>query len=148
MLAIWDFGTGYQLFGLLHVLTAVVAFGPVFVYPALRRGGATAALATLHMKMTLPALTLTWVLGMGLVGMSKPDGATEKVWEMSQTWIVLALLCWVAAMAASWFLIRPAITDPSEAATKRLSAGIGITHLVLVVTLWLMIFKPGAPAGL
>ena len=85
----------------------------------------------------LPALTLVWVLGMGMVGMS------DEVWEISDTWIVLSLLGWVVAMVASWFLIRPALTDTSERAQSRMGAGIGITHLVLVVVLYLMIFKPG-----
>lgn len=145
MLAIWDFSTGYQLLGFLHVLAAIVAFGPVLMYPSLR---GTERIAKLHMRMTLPALTLVWVLGMGMVGMGKlPGDGDVKAWEMSDTWIVLALLCWVVAMAASWFLIRPALTDQSEAATKKFGAGIGITHLVLVVTLYLMIFKPGASFG-
>jgi len=48
-------------------------------------------------------------------------------------------------MLVSWFLIRPAITDPSEKATSMLAAGTGITHLLLVVALWLMVFKPGWP---
>lgn len=139
MLAIWEFSTGYQLLGLLHILAAVVAFGPILLYPSLR---GTERIARLHMRMTFPALTLLWVFGMGLVGMGENGG--EKTWEMSDTWIVLALLCWVIAMAASWFLIRPALTDQSEAATKKFGAGVGITHLVLVVSLFLMVFKPGA----
>jgi hypothetical protein len=75
---------------------------------------------------------------MGLVGAS--DGA----WEMGDTWIVLSLLGWVVAMVASWFLIRPALTDTSARARSRMGAGIGITHVVLVVVLYLMLFKPGA----
>jgi hypothetical protein len=42
----------------------------------------------------------------------------------------------------SWFLIKPAIGDTSEVATKKLSAGIGVTHLILAISLVLMIFKP------
>ena len=46
-------------------------------------------------------------------------------------------------MVVSWFMIRPALTDTSAAARGRMASGIGITHLVLVVTLIMMIFKPG-----
>ena len=46
-------------------------------------------------------------------------------------------------MVVSWFLIRPALTDTSERPAAGWRAGIGITHLVLVVVLYLMIFKPG-----
>ena len=136
MLAIYTVSTGYRILGLLHIFAAIVAFGPMIVYPTLRRGD-SARLAKLHLYLILPALTLVWALGMGLVGMS------DDLWEMSQTWIVLALVGWVVLMAVSWFLIRPAITDAGSDADKKFSAGVGITHLVSVAVLVLMIFKPG-----
>jgi uncharacterized membrane protein len=139
VLAIWDFSTGYQIVGTLHVLAAIVAFGPLFVYPSLQRAGAGATIARLHLRLALPALVLVWVLGMGLVGMS------EEAFKMSQTWIVLSLIGWVILMVASWFLIRPSLTDDSEAARGRLAAGVGVTHLLMVVILFLMVFKPGSP---
>lgn len=138
MLAIYDFSTGYRLLGVLHVLTAVAAFGPLFIYPSMQRAGAGAEVAKLHLRMSLPALVLTWVFGMGLVGMSKDN------FEMSQTWIVLSLLCWVGAVVVSWFLIRPSLGDTSDSARSRLAAGIGVTHLIAVVVIYLMVFKPGA----
>ena len=137
VLAILDISTGYQIFGMLHVLAAIVAFGPLFIYPSLQRAGAGATLAKLHLRIVLPALTLLWVLGMGMVGMS------DEMWKIGDSWIVLSLLGWVVAMVVSWFLIRPALTDTSASARSRMSAGIGITHLVLIVVLYLMIFKPG-----
>ena len=138
MLAIYDFSTGYRLLGVLHVLAAVAAFGPLFIYPSMQRAGAGAEVAKLHLRMSLPALVLTWVFGMGLVGMSKDN------FEMSQTWIVLSLLCWVGAVVVSWFLIRPSLGDTSDSARSRLAAGIGVTHLIAVVVIYLMVFKPGA----
>ena len=143
VLAILDISTGYKIVGLLHILAAIVAFGPLFVYPSLQRAGAGVRIARLHLRMTLPALVVTWALGMGLVGMSKPEGLDEAIFKMSQTWIVLALIAWVILMLISWFLIRPALTDDSPAAHGRLASGIGISHLLLVVLLYLMVFKPG-----
>lgn len=122
---------------LLHILSAVVAFGPLFVYPALRKAGATATVAKLHMTVALPALTLVWVFGMGLAGMS------EDAYELSQTWLAAALAVWAVLMAVSWFLIKPSLSDQSDDATKKLAAGVGITHLGLIVSLALMIWKPG-----
>ena len=143
MFAIMDFSTGYQIMGLLHILAAVVAFGPMLVYPTLRASGDTAKLAKLHTTMTLPALVALWVFGMGLAGMSKPSGADDIVFHLSQTWLVLALIDWVVLIAVGWFLIRPSITDASEAASKKFQAGVGITHLGLIIGLVLMIWKPG-----
>lgn len=137
MLAIIRETFGYRALALLHILTAVIAFGPLFLYPGLRRAGETKTVASMHMRLTFPALILLWVLGMGLAGMS--DG----VYEMSQTWLALSILNWVVLVAVSWFLIRPAISDTSDAATGKLAAGVGVTHLGLVVGLVLMIWKPG-----
>lgn len=137
MLAILDISTGYKLLGLLHILAAVVAFGPLFIYPSMQRAGAGGEVAKLHMRMSFPALILVGVLGMGMVGMS------DDSIEMSETWVVLSLACWVALVVVSWFLVRPAISDSSEPARSKLAAGIGATHLLTVVVLYLMVFKPG-----
>ena len=137
MIAILPLGTGYQIVALLHILSAVVPFGPLFLYPGLRKAGETQTIAATHMRMTFPALILLWVLGMGLAGMS------EDAYKMSQTWLALSLVNWVILVAVSWFLIRPSITDASDSAKAKLAAGTGITHLGLVIGLALMIWKPG-----
>jgi uncharacterized membrane protein len=138
VLAIFDtISDGYQIVGLLHVLAVIIAFGPLFFYPSLQRAGVGATVAKLHLRLVVPALALVWVLGMGMVGLS------EDVWEMSQTWIVLSLIGWVILMLVSWFLIRPSLTDGSEQARAKMASGIGVTHLLLIVMLYLMIFKPG-----
>lgn len=129
--------TGYRIMAMLHILAAIVAFGPLFLYPGLRKAGETSTLAAMHMRLTFPALVVLWVLGMGLAGMS------EDAYELSQTWLVLSILNWVVLIAVSWFLIRPAIADTGESATARLAAGTGITHLGLVIGLVLMVWKPG-----
>lgn len=128
---------GYRIVLMLHILSAVVAFGPVFLYPALHRAGQTATIAKLHLRMSLPALGLLWLLGMGLSGMS------DDVYKVSQTWLTLSIVNWVILVVVSWFLIRPSLTDGSEAARSKLAMGSGITHLLLVVGLYLMVFKPG-----
>ena len=142
--AITPFSTWSKIVGVLHIVSVVAAFGPVLVYPTLRRAGDRASLARLHMRIVMPALLLTWIFGMGLAGLSKPDGADEPVFKVSEAWLSLALIDWVVMMAVGWFLIRPAISDSSESANSRFSAGVGLTHLGLVVGLVLMIWKPGA----
>jgi uncharacterized membrane protein len=137
VLAIYDISNGYQLFGLLHVASVVAAFGPLFIYPSLVRAGAGNEVAKWHLRLSLPALVLAWVFGMGMIGMS------DNAIEMSDSWIVASLAIWVGLVVVSWFLIRPSLTDSSERARSMLAAGTGITHLALVVLLWLMIFKPG-----
>jgi hypothetical protein len=137
VLAILPISTGYELLGLLHILSVVAAFGPLFVYPSMIRAGAGAEVAKWHLRLSLPALVLVWEFGVGLVGLS--DDAVE----MTEGWIVASLIIWVALVVVSWFLIRPSLADTGERARSMLAAGIGITHLGLVVMLWLMVFKPG-----
>jgi len=129
--------TPFRIMALVHILAAIVAFGPLFLYPGLRKSGETQTMAATHMRLTFPALIVLWVVGMGLAGMS------EDAYKMSQLWLTLSILNWVVLVAVSWFLIRPAITDTSEGATSKLAAGTGITHLGLVIGLVLMIWKPG-----
>ncbi len=136
VLAILPISSTYQLLGLLHILAAVCAFGPLFLYPRLQRNGETQAIASMHMKFVFPSLTLLWVLGMGLAGVGKFDLAETQ-------WMTGAIVVWLATMVISWFLIRPSITDTSESARSKMAAGIGSTHVLLVVALWLMIFQPG-----
>lgn len=137
MFAILQISAGYRIMGLLHIIAAVAAFGPVLMYPGLKKAGETATLARLHMRVTFPALIVLWVLGMGLAGMS------EDAYKVSQTWMALSIVVWAILVVASWLLIRPAITDDSPSAVSKMAAGSGITHLGLVIGLVLMIWKPG-----
>ena len=137
MLAVLLHTFSYRLMALLHIAAAIVAFGPIMLYPSLRRTGETQAIAASHMRLTFPALVLLWVIGMGLAGMS------EDAYELKQTWLALSIVVWVILAAVSWFLIRPALTDASDGARSKLAAGVGITHLGLAVGLVLMIWKPG-----
>jgi hypothetical protein len=136
MLAILEINTGYQILGLLHILAAIVAFGPLFLYPRLQRAGETQTIAFLHMRLVFPALVLVWVLGMGLAGVGEYDLA--ETW-----WVTVSIVIWLAILAVSWFLIRPAVKDAGDAARSKMGAGIGITHLLMIVALYMMIFQPG-----
>ena len=136
MIAIYNESqTLVKLLYLVHVLSIVAAFGPLFLYPRMQRAGETSAMAALHMKLVFPALILLWVVGMGLAGVNK--FALAEMW-----WITITIALWIGSVAVSWFLIRPAIGDTSDDAKKKMSMGIGITHLILVISLVLMIFKP------
>jgi len=119
-----------------HILAVTAAFGPLFLYPRLQRAGATTEVARLHMRLVFPALVVLWVAGMGMAGVAKISLAGTP-------FVTATILLWLIALAVSWFMIRPALNNPSESTQKVMAAGIGITHLILVVSLYLMIFKPG-----
>jgi uncharacterized membrane protein len=138
VLAVFQPADNYTLFRVLyyvHLLAIVCAFGPMFLYPRLRKLGDIGDVARLHVRFVMPALVVLWVAGMGMAGVAK--FALAEMW-----WITITIVLWLVALVVSWFMIRPALTDASEQATKRFSMGVGITHVVLIVSLWLMIFKP------
>ncbi len=126
----------YRILHFVHLLAAIAAFGPLFLYPRLQRAGANAEVARLHMRLVFPALVVLWVAGMGMAGVGKISLAGTP-------FITATIVLWLAALAISWFMIRPALTQTGDDTRKIMAAGIGITHLILVVSLYLMIFKPG-----
>jgi hypothetical protein len=126
----------YRILYFVHLITAIAAFGPLFLYPRLRRAGETESIAKMHVYFVIPALVLMWVAGMGMAGVGKISLAGTP-------FVTSTIVLWLVALVVSWFLIRPALNDPDPSAKARLSMGVGITHLVLVVALYLMIFKPG-----
>jgi uncharacterized membrane protein len=142
-------GTGYHIVLLLHVLTVIVGFAPLWLTPVMIRltaAGDKAAADGLEvsiLRFSLPGIGLAGILGFGLAGMS------EKYYKMSQTWLSIAAVLWVVLLALLFFVARPAIKafrDGDAAARGRIMMATGISHLILVVMLYLMIFKPGLPS--
>lgn len=153
VLAEMEFSTGYQIVLLVHILAVIVGFAPLWLTPLLVRltaSGDTAAADGLEvsiLRFSLPGIGLAGLLGFGLSAMSKVDGATEPLYKMSQTWISIAAVLWIVLLAVLFFVARPAIKafrNGDVAARGRIMMATGIGHLILVVTLYLMIFKPGA----
>ena len=139
--------TGYNIVLLLHVLAVIIGFSPLWLAPVLIRltaNGDKAAADGLEisiLRFSLPGIGLAGILGFGLAGMS------DKVYKMSQTWISIAAVLWIVLLAVLFFVARPAIKafrDGDAAARGRIMMATGIGHLILVVMLYLMIFKPGA----
>jgi uncharacterized membrane protein len=129
--------TGFKILLVLHIIAAVAALGPLFVMASLQRADPAAA-GRLYLRMCLPALVLVWVFGMGLVG------ASDDAFSMGDGWVIASLLVWVALIAVGAAVIRPALTARGDQARARLSAGLGTSHLLTVVVIYLMVFKPGA----
>ena len=142
--------TPYNIVLLLHILTAIVAFAPAFVHPIL--GGQSKSLDAAERSRWLgfmlqngrriyaPALIVTGLLGFALQGMS--DG----VWEFGQSWIILAILVWIAMNGILHALILPseqAVAEGDERAESRLAISGATVTVLLVVMLYLMIWKPG-----
>jgi uncharacterized membrane protein len=167
-------GTAYKIVLLLHILCAIIGFGTVFLNGLYGReakmrpgpGGAAITAANYNVsKIAEYFIYAVFILGFALVGMS------DKAWKFDQTWIWLAIVLYIVGIAVSHGILFPAakkMRDLSEELAsagpppadappgpppqvavmeelgKRLGAASTFLHLLLVVILYLMIWKPGA----
>lgn len=138
--------TGYNIMLLLHVLTAIVGFAPAWLWPILVRLSddgdprAVEAIETSILRYSLPGIALSGLFGFGVAGMS------GKVFQVSQGWLSVSVVLWLAILAVYFFVARPAldgVAQGDEDARGRLAAATGISHFVLLIMLYLMVFKPG-----
>ena len=142
--------TGYDVMLFLHIASALVAFAPAFAHPLIERqsrsldpanrGIILGYLAQNSRRVYMPALIVTGLLGFGLQGMS------DSVWEFSQTWIWLAVVVWVAMNGVLHGMLLPAekaLAAGDESARQRVDTGGMIMTVLLLVILYLMVFKPG-----
>lgn len=141
---------GYRLFFLLHILSIVVAFAPNFVWPVVTArmrsdgqaiGGALAKVQAANTaKVHGPALVAAGIFGFGLVGLS------DKAWKFSQSWVSIALVLWFVMIGVVFGLLLPAerkLGDGDRAGEQRAAMFVGILHLLLLLMLIDMIWKPG-----
>jgi uncharacterized membrane protein len=143
--------TAYKVVFLFHILTIVVAFAGGWTSPRYgalaassdesTRRGIGGAMATLTTVVHLPALVLAGLTGIGLISLS------EDVFEFSQTWISLAFLLWIAMIGVMAGLAMPAqrrlAAGESGDPEKKLAMSTGIVHLLFLLMLIDMIWKPG-----
>lgn len=115
--------------------------------------------------LTTPLTWLTGLIGFGLVGMS------DDVWELSDGWVLTSIVLWLTGGIIAAVVLRPtahkmlrlqeelvAMGPPPEgappaggpppevaeleAAGKTMGMTSGILHLIFLVVLYLMVFKP------
>ena len=140
--------TSYDIVLVAHIVAVLAAFAPAFVHPFLEqqtrdladRGKVLTMMHTNGRRIYAPALIVAGLLGFALQGMS------DSVWELSQTWLWLSAVVWVAMNGILHAVLLPAekaVADGDESARSRVQAGgISITVLLLIVV-YLMVFKPG-----
>lgn len=149
--------TPYNIFVVLHVLTALAAFAPLFIYPFLanqmtglpgeQRSTMWGYLVRNSRRIHAPALILTGVFGFGLSGMSGGPGDAEQVYPLTQTWLIVSILLWLAMNGILHAVLVPAeraLAGGDDSAKSRIDTFGPIMALLLVVVIYLMVFKPGA----
>lgn len=143
----------YKVTQLLHILAAIVAFAPAFVWPVVRvlerkqggtnlPGSVTRHLAPSDLLVHGPALVAAGVFGVLTVLLS------GEAYEFSQVWISIAFVLWFLMLGVLFLGIMPAerkAAEPDETpgADARLGMFAGMFHLLIVLMLIDMIWKPG-----
>ena len=130
-----------NLWLLLHVLSAIIAFGAFFAAPMVTRSvagldadtAANTGFAKVATYIQAPALLILLITGILNAYELRPD-------VFKETWISIAFTLWLIMAVVMFFLIRA-----QKAGAKSAQALTGVMHLLLIVALWAMIFQPGAP---
>jgi hypothetical protein len=129
----------YQTILIVHILAAVVAFGPNFALPAARRsgGGALARAGEMAMFVQVPALFGVLVTG---IGMLTAWGDVDGKSAFAQVWVSIAFVLVIAAAVLAFLIGRATKEDGNAKLVAPLS---GVMHLILVVAIFLMVVRPG-----
>lgn len=124
-----------SLWLLLHILSAIVAFGALFSQPLVGREnpGSSASFAKVGTLIQAPALLVLLVSGV----LSAIAGPGESI--MGQTWVSAGFVVWFAMAVVLYLLINAHRKESASAVPLG-----GVMHLLLVIGLILMIWKPGA----
>ncbi len=152
---------GYRLFFLLHILAVVAAFAPAFVWPVLNRHarltaetpvegktgpvGSEALTGVMNPLVHGSAIVLAGLFGFALIGMSDKAPSPDH-FAFSQTWISMGLVLWFIMIAIFFVGLVPAqraLREGKVAAEQRLAMFYGSLHLLLLLQLIDMIWKPG-----
>ncbi|MEL7210678.1 MAG: hypothetical protein AAGK32_20990 [Actinomycetota bacterium] len=142
--------TPYNIVLLVHILTAMAAFAPAFAHPFLTNqskamgadghGTVMGYLVANGRRIYAPALIVTGLAGFALQGMS--DG----LYEFGQAWIIIAIVVWIAMNGVLHALVIPnerKMAGGDASGEQLVTIGGVVITVLLVVMLYLMIFKPG-----
>lgn len=144
--------TGYNIILLLHIVAVIAAFAPTVVNPLLERhlaregGDSTlqtwAAFAHEYTKkIVMGSLGVALITGIIMIVMS------DELIEFSDMWISLSFLVWFALAGVVSAMVGKGqrLVAAGDASGRELLAKAGpIVAVLLLVMLYLMIFKPGA----
>jgi Predicted integral membrane protein (DUF2269) len=164
-------GSGlYKTLLVLHILTAIVGLGAVmlngiYAAQAQKRPG-PGGRAVSEANFAVSTIGEYFIYAIPIFGIALVL-ASDKQWKFSQTWIWLALLIYVTAMAISHAILIPGhkkinalllemeqVAPPAggpppqvaqvQAIGKRMAAAGATLNVFVVVFLVLMIWKPGS----
>jgi hypothetical protein len=165
-----DVSTWYHVLLLVHLLCVIGGFGTLAyngLYLSLaRRRGPASSLGALELNQLVSVPAELLVYGAFVFGIAAV-AASSSTWKFSQAWVSAAFALFIVDVGILHGLVKPAQrryvalcgrlvsagpeVEPrtTEVATltaleKRISLGWGLFNLIVVVVVYLMVFKPGA----
>ena len=123
------------------MFSVIVAFAPAVI--AVLPGGRDGALGLIDRagrQVYSPALILAGFFGIMLIVTSDVGGVS--VYEFSDTFVSLAFVVWIAMNGVFHALVLAGQKQNDE---KKVNNGQAIMTVLLIVMLYLMIWKPGWP---
>lgn len=143
--------TGYNVMLFFHILSMFAAFAPAFLIPFLDLGtrdpshaGARRRIFEIYApnsrRLHGGALVLGGLLGFGVAGLS------DEVYKMSEPWLAISAVLWVIMNGVLHAVIIPtekALAQGDESKASRLDLGGAAMTVLFLITLFLMVFKPG-----
>lgn len=121
-----------NIWQLVHVLAAVVAFGVLFAQPMIARGADAPGEAFAKVGVMLQAPALVILIGSGIALMYTIG------LDFADPWVSIAFTVWILMAVVLFFLVRA-----QRAGSKLVQPLTGGMHLLLIVALWSMIWQPG-----
>jgi hypothetical protein len=131
--------TVFRFFFLLHILSVMVAFAPAVL--AVLPGSAEGARATLERAgrtIYAPALVLAGLFG--ILCLVTSDVGGTRVFDFDQTWVSLAFVVWIAMNGVFHGMV---LAGQRQGDGGKVTSGEAIMTVLLLVMLYLMIWKPG-----
>ncbi len=164
----------FTFFLLLHILTAIAAFGPTYAFPVIAKFAkrdpknahlATEIIHTIHTRVTIPSAVVMPFLGLALIYLGHFD-----LWKSE--WLIISIVLYMAAFFYSVLVLRtneiamlrmlermpsPTGTAPVTGASgpppellalgRRLDLGGMFVTLLLTAIIVLMVWRPGSCQG-
>ena len=165
----------YKVVLSLHILCAVVGFGAVAlnglyaqqIKGRLQSGRVAEALAVHEANMKVSMIGEYFIYAVFILGFVVL-GVSDSVWEFSQTWVWLSVVLYIVGLGLSHGIMMPGAKrlkallqemlsgpppaggpPPQVAEMQTIGQRMGtvgpILDLILVVIIFLMVFKPGGP---
>lgn len=164
----------YKLCLVLHILCAIIGFGAVFlngIYgqqmkTRLQSGRAAEAIGIYEANLTVSKIGEYFIYAVLIFGFALL-GLSDSAWKFSQTWIWLSVVLYVIALGLSHGVMMPTVKrmgvlmhemasgpppaggpPPQAAEMATLGQRMGVVgpilNIILIVILFLMVWKPGA----